>query len=194
MKRCRLHFYDWEDLRGQLDEWLQQQAEMAPESPSELLDWWPRFKWALVVSLDRLNSEARNRAVGCSDEQAEAAHNYDTLLEQHVAAIQHGSPGLAEQVVDAKRKESKAALRAAVGAARKTRHDWLRTGERPSPVITRILRPPASSRHIPALRRPNGSATAVPQEMAKIMAAFWADISKKGPTDTAARAQVLDAL
>ncbi|PNH03345.1 Transposon TX1 uncharacterized protein, partial [Tetrabaena socialis] len=175
LRRVRLHFRDFPDLREELRTWVEAAAVAAPTTPAALLAWWPAFKRSLSISACNLSRVARERHL-----DAKAA---EWLPRKK--PMQH--------LPRARSAAASAALRAAVGPACRTRHAWLRTGERPSPIITQQVRPPAACRLIPALRRPDGTATANPDEMPGVMAAFWQRICTAAATDPEARERLASA-
>lgn len=193
LPRLRLHFVDWPDLRSQLTDWLGQAAAAAPSDPLQLLQWWPAFKSALSRVVADLNRLARyHRLAAC--QQATQAR---TAAAAAQADLEAGDVSAAARVVATRAAAAAAEIRAAGACARRTRHAWLRTGERPSPALTALVRPPGACRRIPALRRPAGPATADPLEMPSVMAAFWQGVCTAAtdtPATASARQHVLDAL
>ncbi|PNH08850.1 hypothetical protein TSOC_004573 [Tetrabaena socialis] len=183
LRRVRLHFLDFADLRERLRAWIETAVAAAPADPSALLDWWPAFKRSVSISACRLSQIARGRHVDAA--AAEKAANL--AADEAFAAVEEGDAAALPRAARARSAAAAAAVKATVGAARRTRHAWLRTGERPSPVITRQVRPPAACRLIPALRRPDGTSTADPSKMPGIMMAFWQRVCTAAATDPAAR-------
>ena len=190
LPRVRLHFLDHADLVSAFDDWLAVTVAAAPAAPAPLLDWWPAFKRSLAASAAVLNRLARVRQLAASQAEAAAQAAADAAL----AALAPGDAAALRAAVTARCAAAAAGLRAAAGPARRTRHAWLRTGERPCPVITQLLRPPASGRLLPALQRPDGSLATAPREMADTMAAFWRSVSAAAASAPAARDRVLGAL
>ncbi|PNH10273.1 Transposon TX1 uncharacterized protein [Tetrabaena socialis] len=183
LHRVRLHLLDFADLRERLRAWIETAVAAAPTDPSALLDWWPAFKRSLSISAGPLSQVARGRHVDAA--AAEKAAN--SAADAAFAAVEEGDVAALPHAARARSAAAAAAVKATVGAARHTRHAWLRTGERPSPVITWQARPPAAWRLIPALRRPDGTSTADPSKMPGIMVAFWQRVCTAAATDPAAR-------
>ena len=190
LRRSKLHFFQWQDLRGQLNEWLLEQDAERPSEPAALLTWWPVFKRSLSRSIAALNRIAKQRRIQTAAELTAAQQDEESAM----ADLRAGDPTAAVRVVDAQSRASRAALHSAVGPARRTRLTWLRTGERPCPAITRLFRPPAACRRIPALQRADGTVTADAKQMATAMVDFWQSVSTAAAVDPVARAQVLQAL
>ncbi|PNH05834.1 Retrovirus-related Pol polyprotein LINE-1 [Tetrabaena socialis] len=190
LRRVRLHFRDFPDLREELRTWVEAAAVAAPTTPAALLAWWPAFKRSLSISACNLSRVARERHLDAKAAEVAASQEADAAF----AEVEAGDLAALPRAIRARSAAASAALRAAVGPARRTRHAWLRTGERPSPIITQQVRPPAACRLIPALRRPDGTATANPDEMPGVMAAFWQRICTAAATDPEARERVLAAL
>lgn len=115
----------------------------------------------------------------------------DALQEAEAAFadVERGTPGAA-----ARSCAAAAALQASQPMAPRTRHSWLRNWERPSPVVTSLLRPPAACRRVAALRRPDGSLSSDPVVMAQSVADCWRAVCARQPPDLGARAAVLGAL
>ena len=84
---------------------------------------------------------------------------------------------------------------AAVPPQQAARWRWLHEGERASPLMSKLLRPPHAARHIPCLRAASGGGLLIHgPHMAELAAAGFASVSAQPPTDPAAREQVLRAL
>ena len=192
LPKARLGFWDFEDLDGVFREWLQDAVAARPAAPAELLPWWPALKRAAALAANRLSREAVTRRVAASQQEAVA------LAEEAaaVAAVEAGGDvqAAAAQAVRARCVAAAAAVDAAAGAARTTRHQWLRGGEKPCPLLTRLLRPADGARTIAHLKQPDGSITSDPAVMGQVMARYWRDVSAVPPPAPEARAQVLGAL
>ena len=123
-----------------------------------------------------------------------------TLAETALTAAAHAEAAIATAstpeavsaavttAVHARCAASTAALRASSLAAQHARQTFVISGERPSPALTSLLRPPASIRPIPSLRRPDGSLATNPTTLPQIMADYWRDICSPPTTPPAARA------
>ena len=190
LPRTRLHFLDHEDLCAALTHWVTSTTASAPTDPDDLINWWPGFKRALALSATRLNHTARTRQIMGAAEEAAAQAQADSIL----AEAEDGDMAALPRAVRARSAQAEAAQRAVAGVERRTRHMWLRTGERPNPALTSQLRPPSTTRRIPALRRPNGTLCNDQQQLPNIMVDYWQQIGAQQPTHPHARACVLDAL
>ncbi len=190
LPRARLHFLDCPGLREEMLAWLEQSAGGAPETPAALLAWWPSFKSALVARTNQLSRVARDRVIRAAYAEVDALQEAAAAF----AEVEQGVPGAAARAASARSRAAVAAVQASQPLVRRTRHTWLRTGERPSPVVTSLVRPPAACRHIAALRRPDGSLSSDPAVMAQTVADYWRTVGTQQPPDPVAREAVLDAL
>ena len=192
LRRTRLHFHAVPQLREEMDTWLALERAAAPISDdAALLIWWPAFKTRLAAKAAQLNATARAARVTLS--AAAAASNLQMGVA--MAAVDNGyTEGLPTAV--AARQAFAAASTAACGALDlQRRHAWLHVNERPAPHITKMLRPPQEARFIAGLRHPSGELETRPQQLAQLVADFWADVSKPPVNiEPAAQAEVLGAL
>ncbi|PNW74768.1 hypothetical protein CHLRE_12g510751v5 [Chlamydomonas reinhardtii] len=192
LPRAHLGFRDFKDLDRDYRAWLGTALAARPTDPVELLEWWPALKRAAATSANRLSREAVTRRVAASQREAAAL---DAAAAAAAAVEAGGDVQVAAQAaVRARCTAAEAAVAAAAGAARRTRHAWLRGGEKPCPLLTRTLRPAGGPRVIAKLKQPNGTTTSDPTVMGQVMARYWRDVSAAPPPAPDARTQVLDAL
>ncbi|PNW73896.1 hypothetical protein CHLRE_13g577201v5 [Chlamydomonas reinhardtii] len=189
LPRSHLGFRDFKDLDRDYRAWLGTALAARPTDPVELLEWWPALKRAAATSANRLSRKAVTRRVAASQQEAAAL----AAAAAAAAAVEAGGDVqvAAQAAVRARCTAAEAAVTAAAGAARRTRHAWLRGGEKPCPLLTRMLRP---ARVIAKLKQPGGTTTSDPTVMGQVMARYWRDISAAPPPAPDARTQVLDAL
>ena len=191
MRRTRMHFYSVPHLRQEMEMWLAMERAAAPASDGALLIWWPAFKTRVAAKAAQLNTVSRAARLALST--AEAAANLQ--LSAAMVAVDAGTvEGLPAAV--AARQAFAAASAATSGTLDlQRRHEWLHANERPAPRMSKMLRPPQEARFIAGLRHPNGELETQPQQLAQLVADFWADISKTPQDiDSAAQAAVLGAL
>ncbi|PNW81217.1 hypothetical protein CHLRE_07g346933v5 [Chlamydomonas reinhardtii] len=161
LARAHLGFRDFKDLDRDYRAWLGTALAARPTDPVELLEWWPALKRAAATSANRLSREAVTRRVAASQREAAALE----AAAAAAAAVEAGGDVqvAAQAAVRARCTAAEAAVAAAAGAARRTRRAWLRGGEKPCPLLTRMLRPAAGGpRVIAKLKQPDGTTTADP--------------------------------
>jgi exonuclease III len=196
LRRCKLYFMDHGDLRQRFTDWIDENATTMPSNPTAIIDWWPLFKSAMVTTIYRLNKESIRRHHAATEQLTQA----NIAAAQAFAAVERAATrgqqvhDLAQNAVSARTAAAHAAVEASVSTERRTRHTWLRMGEQPNPVMTKLLRPPATSRRIHALKCGNGATTSDPVKLAQEMITFWSGISNTATTNSEARATVLQAL
>ena len=193
--RIRLDFMRDTALAARFEEWLQERLAEAPtHDPSELLEWWPGFKKALAdmaATLRREHGKATSGALVAVRDAALA----DFL--QQMAAVEEAAdsaPAALDLALAARRRFTVAAAATAVPAENLARHAWIRTGERPSPAMSKLLCPPRSARQIAALKGPGGGLVTGVRAMASMVARFYAAVSCSPTADQVAEQQVMQAV
>ena len=117
-------------------------------------------------------SKLRAAALGAAADAAVAA-----AAAAHAAVAAGGQAAAAAAVLA--QQQCQAALRvAAAGKALPARRLWLHKGERPCPLLTRLLRRPAEARSVSALRAPSGRLVSDPQALPTVVAGFWAGVGR----------------
>ncbi|KAG1667908.1 hypothetical protein FOA52_013669 [Chlamydomonas sp. UWO 241] len=126
-------------------------------------------------------------------QRAAAAELRDAM---DVAARARGAaePAALARVLAASAAHSAALHSTALPAEQRARYMWLRDGERPSPLLCKLMRPPKASRQVGALRARGGGLTTDGHAMASTMARFFAGISTALPPDPPALDAVLAAV
>jgi exonuclease III len=162
--------------------------------PAAVLQWWSDFKPRLYRELNRLNADARSRLRDPTNAVAQACQGLSAALEVHEQAPESAAPAALQGVLAAQRTVVQALLQESHTTVQAHRLQWLRIGERPSPAMTRIVRPRQCDRRVSALRRRDGTLEADPQRMSQLVAEHWARISSPPPTTPAAQQQVLAAV
>jgi exonuclease III len=163
----------------------------------QLVQHWPTFKAALATTVRALAKEhALRRDAPAAARTAAAAERDAAEAQLRQTPPGHpGAPAALQRAVEADRVFARALSDEARPAHQQGRWQWLRDGEHPSPLMSKLMSPPAKSGQIPCLRdeRGGGLITSGPQ-LAEHAVNYYADVSAKKQTDPAAQARVLDAL
>jgi len=199
LRRCRTDFHKCPILLQRFLSWAHAQVAAAPAADDALLAWWPGFKESLARQLQILSRQYTQqlRAATLPLQQAMAA--------SHAASDAFAQPPLGETAADmqaalqttlqADRACQAAHRPSALSAAQRSRHAWLHTGERASPLITKLTSPPAASRGIAALQAAHGGGLiTAPAAIAGEAARFFSAVSRQPDCCPQARAAVLDAV
>jgi hypothetical protein len=184
--RVRLGFVSSPTLMQQLQVWLDQQLLPAPADYHGLLIWWPYFKRSLAAKCGELH-----RASRLMSQQAEVA---GAQLDALHAQLDAGDGTVLPAIINARQQFVAAANASIADASLRRRHVWLHAGERPSPALTRRLRPRQRDRVVPALRSSTGQLLHSGSSCAQRVADFWAGVSAQPAVDPAAQQEVLQAL
>ena len=182
LRRMRMGFASQQDLREQLEAWLDAELLSLPaEDPADVpgshaavLAWWPGFKRRLTVAVAALNRTAQARRLDAG-RQADAARAA-LRAAQAAAAGPAATPEAVLNVVVAQSALSAALRKAAAGEAARARVAWVQEGERPNPAITAMVHPPRSVQDVVALRDAAGRLVSDPQRLPDVVASFWAGI------------------
>jgi len=199
VRRCRTDFQKCPILLQQFLGWATAQVAAAPATDAALIAWWPGFKEALARQLQTLSRQRTQqlRTTALPLQQAIAA--------AHAAADAFAQPPLGETAADMQAalqtalqadRACQAAYRpSALTAAQRTRHTWLHSSERASPLITSLTSPPAASRGIAALQATQGGGLiTAPVAIASEAARFFSAVSRQPDCCPQARAAVLGAV
>ena len=196
LPRLRLTLQSDPVCRQTLHAWLA--LQQPPDSPEMVLDaWWPAFKQQLQQQVCNLNYVARQRRAGRSQPATQAAVTAqlaaararletcpdadlsDTL--QHVVAS-------ASQLATLQ-QEAEALQRG------RRRQDWVHSGERPSPIMSKLLQPPKGGTYIHALRAPgSGHLLFDGVHMSQVIGHGYASVTAAPHIDQQARTAVLQAV
>ena len=175
------------ELAGQFLEFITAAADSAPEEPRAFLVWWSSFKKKLAARAFQLNRAAR------------AAHNAkldaaNTVVADIYRRVEGGEAGALAGLVAARQASTEAVAAAAADDRTTQRQQWIHNGERPSPLITALLKVPQSARAITALRTASGGLASTPSNIARLTAKYWAGVSAMPTTAPDARQEVLQSL
>ena len=191
--RVKMTFWTNPDLAKQFTDWAQSEVAAAPTtSDGNLLAWWPSFKQRTSATIRNLHKQfllqrgKPSDALQAAQAELDLAHRDLDLAATAAAAI--------PQVITAHRRFKQALRATAMDAERAARYEWLRDGERPGPIISKLMTPPASSRHIAALRSTTGGLLTDGKELAESAATYFAAISATQPQDHEAEQQILRAV
>ena len=177
------------DLAEDLRQEAERLASAAPADDYAFLIWWPRFKAALRVRARHLRRIARAADSALTQQEVAAR----ALLVQAHDRIAQGLDAL-QLAVDARARFVAAAMSASKAAHMRERYQWLHAGERPSPVLTRLMRPGCDSRTVPALQDAQGRLVTDVRALPQLVADFWAGLSADAAADPAAQQEVVAAV
>ena len=191
--RARMRFWADAQLRDQCLTWLHLRAREAPtQNPEQLLAWWPGFKVEALqklLDLDRRYQQGRKQ---CS-QQLQAARR---RVQVAVSAVERGgshAEALGE-LVEARRELAKHDAAAAIPEEVLRRQRWIKEGEKPSPVLTQLVKPPAAAKCVASLRCESGGLVTHGPQIAAMMAKAFAKISAGAQRDLHAETQVVAAV
>jgi hypothetical protein len=145
---------------------------LALESDGAILVWWPNFKLNVSREAARLNKIARITTLYSSDQLSATQVSAANIWE----ACGRGNATLSE-AVEVESAVAIAARAAALPHAHSSRLTWLKTGERPLPTTTKMVRSLTPSNLITTLSNRDGIVSSSPLQMATNMLDYLADIS-----------------
>jgi hypothetical protein len=207
LRRMRLQYF-WDDAiaRAEFEQFLVQEAASAPAvsedgtGASAMLTWWGGFKGRVSCKAGELSRRVRQarqvtEVVARAPAAAALAQAYQSLEAEGITTAQ---AAVALDNIQAARQAWCTAVQAAQASAEwARRRDWLHQGERPSPGLTAALQaqqPPASSRHVAALRSRTGRLVTGGRPLAHLVNSHWASVCSTPPSHPAAQREVLDAV
>jgi hypothetical protein len=187
-----MRFWGDEGLRAKFSAGLAALVAAAPAADQALLDWWPGFKWGVATLAWGLNRERRAAAAAAATPPVrQAAKDALTAALDRVERAIDTAAAL-QDVLKARRELAAAGTAQALSAEQRRRLQWIRDGERPSQLITQLMRPPESSRQIASLQAPGGGLVTSGPAMAKLLAEHYAAVSTGARRNGVAEAAVLD--
>ncbi len=194
-RRVRTNFLRDEHLSSGFAAWMLAEEAAAPTDHAPLLSWWPGFKRRLTREATRLNRMVASGPMISRASQITAADALRQAFDKAAAAASPVAAAVAlGTVLDAARAQADALRATTLSAEQRARFEWLRDGERASPLLTQLMRPSRASRHVAALRSAGGGLTTSGPALADTMARAFASVSAAPPPDPAALAQVLAAV
>lgn len=166
--------------RGQLAAWLEEQLTACPEDQHAAVQWWPSFERMLRLKVSDLNQVARQRktaAEGLTSRGAAKAA-LQAAKEKVDAASSAALPAAIDALMAARTTWAQILTAEENLAKQRRKQQWVHSGERPSPVMTARLRPPAAANIIAGLRAPGSGHLVVDGvSMASIVGRRHAEIS-----------------
>lgn len=164
---------------------------------TQLVMAWPGIKAALSDAAAVLaKRHARRKAAPSAASKAAAAELQ--AAEQHLASVhqtQQAAATALDRAVRAHRAMAAATRADALPAMKAAKYKWLAEGERPSPLISALMDPPAGAGKIPCLRTPHGEGliTSGPQ-LAELAVDHYANVSRQPQITPEAQQLVLEAV
>jgi hypothetical protein len=191
----RLSLQSEQYCREQLSDWIA--AQQVPEDPAVLVgQWWPKFKRELHLKVADLNRVAKARQAGRLRDLKAAALAALNAAQEHANSCTDAELQAAlQQVADARTALAQLMNGAEALARQRRRHQWVHTGERPSPAMTRMLQPPRAANFIAGLQAPGtGHLVVDGVSLASIVGRRYADISTAPQLEQTAQQTVLEAV
>lgn len=192
LRRTQMDFWRHSHHQEAWTTWLEEQAQAAPDDPQILLAWWPVFKQDLARFTASLNRASRPQRDPSEEERAAQLALAQTMAEAETT--RSPAPETIARILAARRRFILASAADAGRREIRRRFAWIKCGERPSPLLTKLIRPPKASRHMAALRCLSGGLVTDGREMARLMAVAFAAFSVDPPTDPAAMGAVVSAI
>ncbi|GFR40127.1 hypothetical protein Agub_g682 [Astrephomene gubernaculifera] len=178
VRRVRTFFTAHSDLRQSMEDWIVQEETTMPsrEDLPATVNWWAGFKRRLAAAANTLSrvAQRRRRMPGQSLQDAIRA-----ARQTQQSAAGSSSTANLEDLVEAQARVAIASRAEAAHAAYESRVSWLRVGERPSPAITAVVKPPAACHTVAALQDNVGRLVSAPGRLPQLVADYWRDISCK---------------
>jgi hypothetical protein len=133
LRSVRLSMQSDAHCRRQLEEWIE--AQQVPEDPTALMQWWPQFTHQLEAKVRDLNTVAKaNQAGQGRAALREAAQATVSAARAHVRRCSDADlPAALQQVATASAALAQLMNEDEALARQHRRHQWVHTGERPSP-------------------------------------------------------------
>ena len=161
-----------------------------------LIQYWPTFKAALTNTARALAKEFAQRRAAPSAARLAAEAERDAAE----AALSQAPPGhpdaepALQRMVAADTALTRAILEEARPADLHSRYQWLREGEHPSPLLSKLMSPPTKSGHIPCLKDPQGGLITGGRQLAEHAVQHYSAVSAKQPTIPESQAIVLSTI
>ena len=199
LPRLRMSLLCDPQCQQDLADWLTAQAASMPTDPLVLVQqWWLPFKDNLRTKVQELNRAARDRRAGQPQAtQRRAAWEAVTAARSQVAECQDPAqlPAAMAQLQAA--TETLAQLLAEEEAVlqQRRREQWVHAGERPHPVMTKMVRPSQGASFFAGLHAPGSGHLVVDGVgLAGIVGSRYAEISTAPQVSETAQQTVLQAM
>ena len=198
LQRLRLLFLSDPACKEAMEQWLTDQQHQLPTDANTLLDsWFPGFILKLRAEVLRLNHTARqHRAQQQPAAQRAAAAAAVQAAHQQLGTCS-GAAVLGALAALLVARDNLAHLQVADEAQQQQtrRQRWVHGGERPSPAMSRIVRPPKGGNYIRGLRAPgSGHLVRDGLGLSRIVGQHYATITTCPHTTVTARQAVLEAV
>lgn len=190
--RARMTFSSDPVLKAAFTSWLETQVQHAPTDHTALIQWWPLFKRTVAQKMKSLNLDLKAQRLNPSTCLKDATQALATAVDAHAAST---SPAMHLPAVLRAQQTLRAALvHSAIPPEKAARFRWLREGERPSPLMTKLISPPEGSNYIGTIRCTGSGFLSSGQGMADYMANYFASVSQAPPRDQQAEDVVIQAV
>ena len=166
---------------------------MLSMSHEQLVQYWPTFKAALTNTARALAKEFAERRAAPSATRLAAKTERDAAEAalQRTPPTHPAHPEALQRMVAAERALARALREEVRPADLHAKYEWLREGERPSPLLSKMMSPPAKAGHIPCLRDRQGGLITGGMQLAEHAVEEYSQVSAKQATTPAAQAAVL---
>jgi len=195
-RRLPVRFLASQDLKARWQQWAAAQAAAASQDDAGLIAGWPAFLKRLRAKARALQAHYVQPPRATRQQARASAAALGRAFDRAAAAAVHGGDrdaALAD-VLAAERERAAVLQSTALDADRRARWAWLREGERPSPLLTKLVKLPKAASGIAALRAPGGHIVTDGRELAARMATHYAAVSARRETSAQARERVLAAI
>lgn len=198
LPKLRLSLQGDRQCEQQLAAWLTEQEAAMPADDLSVVGWWSGFKQRLRLKVQALNREARDRRANQGAEarrrEAWAAVQASRQRLAHCSDGAAASAAVARLQADATALASLLTQEEAVMQQRR-RQQWVHSGERPHPAMTKMLRPSQGATFIAGLHAPGSGHLVVDGVgLASIVGQRYAEISTAPQVQRAAQQVVLQAM
>ena len=195
LKSKRLPFNSDVGCRTAMQQWLV--SQQPPDDPAVLLDqWYPAFLTNLCAKIDELNSAAAHHRAAARAADYAATIAMMTLGHQQLATCADAAlMGVMAVLLTARTNLARLKMTAEQHEQQHRRQQWVHSGERPGPLLSKLLKPPKAATYIRCLRAP-GSGHLVRSGIAlsHIVGQHYAAVTATPVTHLPAQQAVLQAL
>jgi len=198
LQRLRLLFLSDASCREAMKQWLTDQQQQLPADADTLLDsWFPGFILRIHAEVQRLNNTAKQHRAQQQPaaQRAAAAAAVQAAHQQLGNCSEAAVLGVLAALLRA--RENLAHLQAADEAQQQQtrRQQWVHSGERPGPAMSRVMRPPKGGSYIRGLHAPgSGHLVRDGLGLSCIVGQHYAIITTSPHTSITARQAVLNAV
>ena len=199
LPRLRLNAFSTLQARAAMAATFASCSADAPTAPHALIQWWPSFKKRLLSALKQLATQLNQAATAgkhMTRQQLNELRNHkqSCAATLEAAPTPHQAQAFTPPAVAAHKAYAQALRNSSIPPPAAARWAWLHQGERASPLMSVLLRPPASSRLIPTLRARGGGLLTSGRLMANHAVAAYAKVSAQPTTHTEAHHDIIEAV